>query len=496
MVNDNLKKRYIGSIINIISRDGIVSDGDWVESKDQDPNGDVRLIQLADIGDGEYRNRSERFLTLKKAKELNCTFIEKGDILIARMPDPLGRACIFPGDKKKSVTVVDVCIVRPGSGSVDSKWLTYTINSPEFRSNIAALESGTTRKRIAKSKLIEIPLPVPPLSEQHRIVSKIEELFTKLDAGVRNLKKIQKEIKRYRQAALKYAFEGKLTEEWRKANKDKLEPASELLKRIKEERKKALVGKYRELPTVDKSKFSELPKGWEIASLGDLYEIVGGGTPSTDKKNYWNGKIPWISSADISGIDKIEIRRYITKEAISDSATNLVPADTIIVVTRVGLGKVAFAKADMCFSQDCQGLLPQNNLFSRYVLWYLTVATQIFKAQSRGTTIPGVTKKQLSALMVQIPSFKEQQKIVEEIERLFSVADEVEQVIEKSLKEAERLRQSILKIAFEGRLVPQDPNDEPAEKLLERIKAERNAGGQKKNKNKTLDSGSMSGMTR
>src|SRR5437016_728888 len=95
---------------DLIGFDGVFCDGDWVESKDQDPLGDVRLIQLADVGDGAYRNRSKRFLTAAKATELSCTFIEQGDLLVARMPDPLGRVCIFPGDAKPSVTVVDVCI--------------------------------------------------------------------------------------------------------------------------------------------------------------------------------------------------------------------------------------------------------------------------------------------------------------------------------------------------------------------------------------------------
>src|SRR5262245_42265304 len=103
----------ITTLQSLIGPDGVFTDGDWVESKDQDPDGDVRLIQLADVGDGAYRNRSTRFLTSAKAKELACTFLKKGDILVARMPDPLGRACIFPGDIKAAVTVVDVCIVRP-----------------------------------------------------------------------------------------------------------------------------------------------------------------------------------------------------------------------------------------------------------------------------------------------------------------------------------------------------------------------------------------------
>jgi type I restriction enzyme S subunit len=169
---------------------GVFCDGDWVESEDQDPNGDVRLIQLADVGDGEYRDRSSRFLTSAKATELHCTFLEAGDVLIARMPDPLGRGAVFPGDTKKSVTVVDVCVVRSSpEAPFHHKWLMHFVNAPVFRVSVASLQSGSTRKRISRKNLATLTLPVPPLPEQHRIVEKIEELFSDLDAGVASLER-------------------------------------------------------------------------------------------------------------------------------------------------------------------------------------------------------------------------------------------------------------------------------------------------------------------
>ena len=147
---------------DLIAADGIFTDGDWVESKDQDPRGDVRLIQLADVGDGVYLNKSSRFLTREKSRDLRCTLLNPGDVLIARMPEPLGRACVFPGDTKTSVTVVDVCIVRTGTNGPDHRWLTWFINSTEFRSNVASRQSGSTRKRISRKNLATIALPIPP----------------------------------------------------------------------------------------------------------------------------------------------------------------------------------------------------------------------------------------------------------------------------------------------------------------------------------------------
>ena len=149
----------------------------------------------------------------------------------------------------------------------------------------------------------------------------------------------------------------------------------------------------------------ELPEGWVRTSVGEIYKIIGGGTPSTRVPEYWEGDIPWITSADIHGLKQIKPRKYINENAIKRSATNLIPKDSIIVVTRVGLGKVALTKKPICFSQDSQALIGNKELISPdYSLYYLSEAVQIFKYKHRGTTIAGVTKKQLKELHFPPPS--------------------------------------------------------------------------------------------
>lgn len=163
------------SFSKITGSHGIFVDGDWVESKDQDPTGDVRLIQLADIGDGIFIDKSRRYLTAEKAKELRCTFLEPGDLLIARMPDPLGRACIFPKIEMPCVTVVDVCIVRPDKNIVSSEWLKLLVNSEEFRKRINKYITGTTRQRISRGNLEKLKFNIPSLEDQSRIVKIIDQ---------------------------------------------------------------------------------------------------------------------------------------------------------------------------------------------------------------------------------------------------------------------------------------------------------------------------------
>lgn len=174
-----------------ISEGGIMVDGDWIESKDQDPKGGIRLLQLADIGDGFFINKSKRYINKETAFRLRCTFIEEGDILIARMPDPIGRACIFPlKDDKNFITAVDVCILRVGK-KANNRYVTHAINSSGFRNSINSLITGTTRQRITRKKLQELTIPLPPLHIQEQISDtldkadalcrKDQELLTKYD---------------------------------------------------------------------------------------------------------------------------------------------------------------------------------------------------------------------------------------------------------------------------------------------------------------------------
>ena len=226
------------------------------------------------------------------------------------------------------------------------------------------------------------------------------------------------------------------------------------------------------------SEMDNLPKRWITSSVGQLHKIVGGGTPSTRVEKYWNGDIPWISSADIHGLYDIRPRRKIAPEAIKNSATNLVPAGSIIVVTRVGLGKIARINTPLCFSQDSQALIENVSFVNPdYMLYYLSQAVQSFKHASRGTTISGVTKKQLSDLLVPVAPLNEQKRIVSKIESIFAQIDAKQQELERLASQIKsvpdsvaELKGSILKKAFEGKLVPQDPDDEPVEAILKRIR--------------------------
>lgn len=482
------------TINDLITQDGVFCDGDWVESKDQDPNGDVRLIQLADIGDGVYKNRSSRFLTKNKAIELKCTFLQNGDVLIARMPDPLGRACIFIGNSKPCVTVVDVCIVRPGEISIDPRWLMYTINSPSVRTIMTNLQSGSTRQRVSRSNLASIRLPIPPVAEQQLIVEAIEQKFSCLDEAVSLLRQAQKRLKRYRASVLKAAVEGELTAEWRAAHPD-LEPAGELLQRILAERqakweeqiakgrdpKKA---KYEEPAKPDVSRLPELPEGWCWANLGQIASFQNGRPfPS---KEYTHSGVKLLRPGNLYADGSVQWTetntKYLPETWADDNQDWIIAAHELVMNLTAQplkdefLGRICItSENERCLlNQRLARITPFREVDRYYILYMLKsfIFRQFVNGLNTGSLIQHMFTSQLDAFSFPLPSLAEQAQIVSLVEERLSIINELESTIEKALKRAERQRRSILHQAFTGKLVAQNPEDEPASVLLERIRQE------------------------
>jgi type I restriction enzyme S subunit len=169
------------SSIAALAATGGFHDGDWVESKDQDPNGDIRLVQLADIGDGAFRSRSSRWINDDAFSRLNCSWIRPGDVLIARMPDPIGRACIAPNDLGRAITVVDVAVLRCNPLKVDNRYAMYAINESSTRRGFELAQDGATRQRIPRKVLGRSRIPLPNLDEQRAIAEFLDQQTSRID---------------------------------------------------------------------------------------------------------------------------------------------------------------------------------------------------------------------------------------------------------------------------------------------------------------------------
>jgi type I restriction enzyme S subunit len=471
---------------DLVGAEGFVTDGDWVESKDQDPEGAVRLTQLADIGDGVWKNRSARFLTRAKVAELRCTVLVKGDVLIARMPDPLGRSCVFPGDVRDCITVVDVCIVRPGHDYLSTRWLSHFINSPQFRSAIYERQSGSTRGRISKTNLCTLELRVPPVAEQHRIVEAIDSYFTRLDDATTTLERVRRNLERYRASVLKAAVEGRLvpTEaELARAEARSYESASDLLERFRVERR---LSERRTEPSVaELPEFPGLPEGWGWTSAQEACEaVVSGSTPVASKLSFGSGEIPFLKVYNLTMNGELDFR---VNPTFVDYGTHsgqlqrsrVMPGDVLTNIVGPPLGKVSVVTnqyPEWNVNQAIVAFRPSEVITSGWLrLLLLSSPIQRWLLRTTKTTTSQVNLAVTTCrrLPIPLPPREEQARIVAEADRLLSMSAMIDSDVFGQLARVLRLRQSILKWAFESRLVRQDPSDEPASTLLERIRADR-----------------------
>lgn len=386
-----------------------------------------------------------------------------------------------------------VCKVEVKKRFFDLKFLFYLL--PGYLSEINRATSSVTVKHLSSKSVEEIPLPLPPFLEQQRIVEAIEQQFSRLDEGVALLRQAQRKLKLYRTSVLKAAVEGELTVEWRESHAD-VEPASELLKRILAERRakweEEQIAKGRDLQKVkyvepaepDVSRLPELPeKNWCRATMEQVGDIIGGVTKGRDLKEREIIELPYLRVANVQ-------RGYIDTTIMK---TIQVPLDEVrryllekgdIVLTEGGdpdkLGRAAIWEGQI---ENC---IHQNHIFrvriitgdvsSQWLSYYTNSEhgkTYFLNAGKQTVNLASINLTQLKSFPLSIPPLAEQEQIALLVEERLSIIDELERTIEKALKQAERQRQSILQRAFTGKLVAQDPNDEPASVLLERIKRKR-----------------------
>ncbi|WP_411194901.1 restriction endonuclease subunit S [Raoultella planticola] len=474
----------------IVSDEGLIADGDWVESKDQNVNGTVRLIQLADIGDGEFKNKSQRFMTSAKVKDLKGTYLKDGDILIARMPEPLGRCCIFPEIHQDAVTVVDVCLVRTAQSSlIDRKLLMYWINSPIIRNKINDESSGTTRKRITRKKIENLVFPLPALAEQKVIVDKLDDLLARVESIKTRLENIPQILKKFRQSVLISAFSGNLTGEWRSENIE-LKPIC--LKEISEYWSCFYKKNKRKQPKLTLhmgDAIGGLPETWLDTNIGYVFDVHVGATPSRNVKEYWDGDFPWVSSSEVAFCRIRSTKEKITKLGLAKTSTNLHPAGTVMLAM-IGQGKTrgqaAILDIEACHNQNTAAFrVPNGFVISEFLYLFLEKQYEETRRVGGGNNQQALNKSFVQSLAFPLPPLEEQIEIVRNVEKFFHYSDLIQKKTNNAFLRINQITQSILAKAFRGELTDKWREENPglisginsAEALLQKIATEKLASG-------------------
>ncbi|HUE71425.1 MAG TPA: restriction endonuclease subunit S [Pirellulaceae bacterium] len=446
--------------------------------------------------------------------------LQPGDLVICEGGEP-GRAAVWKGQAASAKIQKALHRIRFRPEEYDPSFAMYYLYYGTITNRFAPHYTGTTIKHLTGKALSRVEFPVPPLSEQRRIVEKIEELFSDLDAGVAALERAKANLKRYRAAVLNAAVKGKLTAAWRAKHKD-VEPASKLLERILAERRRkweadqlakfAAAGKppptnwrakYVEPASPDTTNLPELPKGWCWATLEALANLVGGITKDQKRSNQPGMReVPYLRVANVQRgfLDLSEMKNiFAPEEDIVD--LRLEVGDVLFTEggdrDKLGRGWVWEGEILECIHQNhiFRARLVSKQMQSRFVSHHGNTFGQEWftKAGKQTTNLASINLGILRRFPVSVPPPSEQREIVAQLDERLSQIEAADTAIDHGLHRAARLRQSILKRAFEGKLVPQDPHDEPASVLLERIRLglgdERNgasaAGRSKAGRNRT-----------
>ena len=411
-----------------------------------------------------------------KAEFNYCTFeveekyvVDNGQLLFAWSGTPGTSFGAHIWNRGKAVLNQHIFKVNINEDYFDKTFLKHLLNR-NVKEYIGKAHGTAGLAHITKGKFEESQILLPSFNEQKRIANKIEELFSFLDAGVESLRKVQAQLKRYRQAVLKYAFEGKLTEEWRKTHKEQIETATKLLEKIEHKRK--TIG----LSPIDTFGLPKLPEGWYWARLSEMGTLDRGKSkhrPRDDKKLF-GGTYPFIQTGEIRNSNGLITSFSQTYNETGLKQSKMWLVNTLCITIAANIAETALLGVPACFPDSVVGFIADEEICEiKYVHFFIKSIKNRLASYAPATAQKNINLAILRNLVAPLASLQEQHKIVEEVERMFSIADEIEKIVELSLKQSERLRQSILRKAFEGKLVPQYPNDEPAEKLLERIKAER-----------------------
>jgi type I restriction enzyme S subunit len=460
--------------------------GSHLKASEYQPQG-TPILRIQNIKRLKFVPKNIKYITSKKARELTRHSYLPGDIIITKLGDPLGEACIVPSTVKEGVIVADLVRLRLDNGHIDNRWLCYAINADGIANQLKIATKGTTRPRVNLTHIRELRIDVPPLNEQRRIVSKVDELFSELDKGVEFLTAARQQLKAYRQSVLKAALEGKLTTNWRAKNKGRIEPATNVLAKLKADKSKRAKAR-KDVPNLTQDELSELPSipnEWGWCKLNDLAVKITDGEhfrPVTQERGVY-----FLSAKDVreSGVS-LEAPLFVSEETARKARKRCDPekGDLLIVSRGATVGRMCVVDIDdtFCLLGSVILIKVAPGLATSFLISALKSPriNRTIVTTSGSTAQQAIYLRDVQHVAVPICSLEEQNEIARLLDEKLTNADELEAAIDREMMRAESLRRSIIRRAFSGQIVAQDPADESASILLERIRAEQIDRGERR----------------
>ncbi|MBB5880179.1 type I restriction enzyme S subunit [Xanthomonas arboricola] len=385
---------------------------------------------------------------------------------------------IIFGDHTRAVKWVDSPFI-PGADGVKVLALREPLDARFFYYHLRSLHLESKGYARHFSQVRDATYCLPPLAEQKRIAQKLDGLLAQIDTIKARIDAIPALLKRFRQSVLESAFSGKLTAEWRQLHPD-TKPASITDVRQAWRDRYQRSGRKFATPNLDPTNLrDDLPPTWQATQIGITFDVFVGATPARDRTDFWKGSISWVSSAEVAFCRIRSTREKITEAGHRATSTNLHPPGTVMLAM-IGQGKTrgqpAILAIDACHNQNTAALrVHEEYCVPEYLYYYLWGRYEETRRFGGGNNQQALNKKSVQSLPFPLAPLAEQTEIVRCVEQLFAYADQLETKVVAAQQRINALTQSLLAKAFRGKLVPQDPSDEPASVLLERIRAQRAA---------------------
>lgn len=370
-------------------------------------------------------------------KTIDFYTIENESLGIVKDGAGVGRIFLLP---EKSSLIGTMAYIQANE-NLNLKYLYHFLHTINFNQYI----SGSAIPHIYFRDYKKEKIPLPPLEVQKAIVEKLENAFAHIDEAVRHLKSVQTNIPRLKSSLLHCAFSGKLTES---------QNSSHEVQTLK-----SVVGVEGEtLPFEPPHPLikTEIPQGWEIKTLGEIGKVISGGTPSTSNKDNFDGEIAWITPADLSGYKEKYIskgKRNLSEQGLKNSSARLLPPNSILFSSRAPIGYVAIASNALCTNQGFKNLIPNGNVSSEYIYYFLLHSKRLAESVASGTTFKEISAASFSKLPIPLPPLATQNQIVQILESKFAHLEKLAQFVNASLENLQRLKSSLLNQAFKGELV-------------------------------------------
>jgi len=386
----------------------VFTDGNWIESKDQSPDG-IRLIQTGNVGEGVFKDRRDkaRFIDEATFGRLKCFEVLPGDCLISRLPDPVGRACEIPETGDKMITAVDCSVVRVNDERLNRSFFIYYSQSRTYLREVDDVCSGTTRRRISRKNLGKINIPLPPQDEQKRIVEFLDAAFDGLTRARDHAEANLQNARELFESGLLGVFEGFNNPE-----------NQHLLKKVALEFGR---GKSKHRPRNDKS----------------LY----------------GGDHPFIQTGDVRNSEHL-IETYsqsYNEKGLAQS--KLWPVGTVCITIAANIAETGVLCFESCFPDSIIGFVPdKSKTSSKYVEYLLQFFQKRLQALGDGAAQDNINLKTFETEYFPFPSLEAQRNAVKKLDDLLSLVKELESNYRQKFTDIDDLRQSLLQKAFAGEL--------------------------------------------